>query len=286
MRIFVKVAETESFAESARQLHMSAAAVTRAIGALEELIGAKLLIRTTRSVKLTEPGHRYLNDCRRILSDISEAEAAAAGSYATPSGTLAITASSMFGHMHVLPIVHEYLKRYPAVNGRLLFVDRQVNLIEEGIDVAIRIGRLPDSGFSAVRVGSVRRVVCASAAYLKAHGVPATPADLKNHRVAGSTGAWVSAEWRFSGEHRVKVSYWLQSSTNEAAIASAVAGLALTRVLDYQIAPALRDGRLQIVLADYEEPPLPIHVLYTEGRQASAKVRAFVDLAVSCLRQN
>lgn len=284
MRIFVKVADTESFAAAGRQLHMSASAVTRSIAALEDIIGARLFIRTTRSVKLTEPGKRYLQDCKRILADIAEAEAAAAGSYAAPSGTLSVTASVLFGQMYVLPIMHEYLKRYPAVNGRVLFVDRQVNLIDEGIDVAVRIGRLQDSGFSAVQVGTVRRVVCGSPAYFQQHGVPKTPADLRNHRIAASTGAWVSPEWRFARDQRVTIQNWLQSNTNEAAIATAIAGLALTRVLHYQIEPALREGKLQIVLEEYEEPPLPIHVLYTEGRQAPAKVRAFVDLAVAMLR--
>lgn len=286
MRIFVKVAETASFGETARQLHMSAPAVTRAVAALEDLIGARLFVRTTRSVKLTEPGRRYLDDCRRILADIAEAEAAAAGSYAQPSGTLAITASGMFGQMYVLPIVHEYLQTYPAVCGRLLFVDRPVNLIEEGVDVAIRIGHLPDSGFSATRVGQVRRVVCGSPGYFERHGVPAVPADLRGHRIVASTGAWASPEWRFAGDHRVTINIWLQCNANEAAIATAVAGLGLARVLHYQIGPALLEDKLRIVLADYEEPPLPIHVLHPEGRHAPAKVRAFVDLAVARLRAN
>ncbi len=284
MRIFVKVAETGSFAASARQLHMSPPAVTRAIAALEDAIGARLFVRTTRSVKLTEPGRRYLEDCKRILADIVEAEAAAAGSYAAPSGTLAITASVLFGQMYVLPILHEFLKRHPAVNGRVLFVDRPVNLVDEGIDVAIRIGRLPDSGFAAIQVGTMRRVVCGAPAYFQQYGVPGTPADLKGHRIAASTGAWGSPEWRFAGDQRVTIQNWLQSNNNEVAIATALAGLALTRVLHYQVEPALRDGRLRIVLAEYEEPPLPIHVLYPEGRQAPAKVRAFVDLAVAMLR--
>lgn len=284
MRIFVKVAETESFAAAARQLHMSAPAVTRAIAALEDLIGARLFVRTTRSVKLTEPGRRYVDDCKRILADIDEAEAAAAGSYAAPSGTLSLTAPVMFGHMYVLPLLHDFLKMHPTVNGRVLFVDRPVNLIEEGIDVAIRIGRLQDSGFSAMPVGTVRRVVCGSPAYFRERGVPLTPADLRQHRVTSSTGAWVSPEWRFANEQRVTIQSWLQSNTNDAAIATAIAGLALTRVLHYQIEPALAEGKLEIVLAEHEEPALPIHVLYTEGRQAPAKVRAFVDMAVERLR--
>lgn len=286
MRVFVKVAETASFAETARHLHMSPPAVTRAVAGLEEAIGARLFVRTTRSVKLTEAGRRYVEDCRRILADIVEAEAAAAGSYATPSGTLAITASVLFGHMHVLPIITDYLDAYPTMAARTLFVDRPVNIVEEGIDVAIRIGHLPDSGFTAARVGAVRRVICGSPGYFDRHGVPTAPADLKDHRIAISTGAFASPEWRFARDQRVTIHPTLQSNTNEAGITAALAGWGLTRVLHYQIGPALLDGRLQIVLADHEEPPLPIHVLYPEGRHAPAKVRTFVDMAVARLRAN
>lgn len=286
MRIFVKVAETASFAEAARHLQMSAPAVTRAVASLEEIIGARLFIRTTRSVKLTDAGSGYFEDCRRILADIAEAEAAAAGSYATPTGTLTVTAAAMFGNMYVLPILTEYLDTYPAMLGRTLFVDRLVNIVEEGADVAVRIGHLPDSGFTAIRVGSVRRVICGSPAYFEKHGVPRTPADLKDHRIAASTGAWSSPEWRFANDQRVTVQSSLQCNTNDAVISAAVSGWGLTRVVHYQIGPALLKGRLQIVLADCEEPPLPIHVLYPEGRHSPAKVRAFVDLAVARLRGN
>ncbi|WP_018262274.1 LysR family transcriptional regulator [Methylobacterium sp. WSM2598] len=284
MRIVVKVAETASFAEAARHLHMSPPAVTRAVAGLEEVIGARLFVRTTRSVKLTEAGGRYVEDCRRILADLAEAEAAAAGSYATPSGTLTVTASVLFGQMHVLPIVTDYLDAYPTMSARTLFVDRVVNIVEEGVDVAIRIGHLPDSGFTAIRVGAMRRVVCGSPAYFERHGVPATPADLKDHRIAVSTGAWASPEWRFGRDERVTVHSALQSNSNEAPISAALSGWGLTRALHYQVGPALRDGRLRIVLADYEEPPLPIHVLHPGGRRAPAKVRTFVDFAVARLR--
>lgn len=286
MHIVAKVAETASFAEAARQLHMSPPAVTRAVAALEEAIGARLFVRTTRSVTLTEAGRRYDEDCRRILADIAEAEAAAAGSYATPSGALAVTASVLFGGMHVLPIVTEYLDLYPTMTARTLFVDRQVNIVEEGIDVAIRIGHLPDSGFAAVRVGAVRRVICGAPAYFARRGIPATPQDLKHHRIAMSTGAWASTEWRFAKGQRVTVQPALLSNTNEAGIATALAGWGLTRALFYQVGAAVLDGRLQVVLADDEEAPLPIHVIHPEGRQAPAKVRTFVDLAVARLRAN
>ncbi|WP_157220487.1 LysR family transcriptional regulator [Flavisphingomonas formosensis] len=286
MRIFVKVAETESFAATSRLLHMSAPAVTRAVAALEELIGARLFVRTTRSVKMTEAGARYFEDCRRILSDIAEAEAAAAGSYATPAGTLTVTASVMFGQMYVLPVMTEYLDNWPTMYGRTFFIDRPVNIVDEGVDVAIRIGHLPDSGLTAIRVGSVRRVVCGAPAYFEKQGVPLTPADLKAHRVAAATSAWASPEWRFARDQRVTIEATLQCNTNEAAIATARSGWGLTRVLHYQIGPALVAGDLQIVLADHEEPPLPIHVVHPEGRHAPAKVRAFVDLAVDRLRAN
>jgi DNA-binding transcriptional LysR family regulator len=286
MRIFVRVAETGSFAQTARILHMSAPAVTRSIAALEELIGARLFVRTTRSVKLTEAGGRYLDDCRRILADMLEAEASAAGSYATPTGMLAITASLRFGQMHVLPIMTEYLDAYPSMSGRTFFVDRPVNIVEEGIDVAVRIGHLPDSGFTAIKVGSVRRVICGAPAYFEKHGIPSTPTDLKLHRVVASTSAWASPEWTFAGGQRVTINPTLQCNTNEASIATAKAGWGLTRPLNYQIGPALAAGELQIVLTEHEEPPLPIHILYPEGRHAPAKVRAFVDMAVSRLRAN
>lgn len=286
MRIFARVAETGSFAETARLLHMSPPAVTRAVAALEDMIGARLFVRTTRSVKLTEAGHRYFEDCRRILADIEEAEAAAAGSYASPSGTLTVTASAMFGQMYVLPIMTEFLTTHTAVAGRTFFVDRPVNIIEEGIDVAIRIGHLPDSGFSAIKVGTVRRVICGAPAYFETHGVPATPADLKDHRIVVSTSAWASPEWRFAQDYRIMISAALSCNTNEAAIGTAQAGWGLTRVLAYQIGPALVEGTLQLALTDYEEPPLPIHIIHPEGRHAPAKVRAFIDLAVDRLRAN
>lgn len=288
MKVFVKVAEAESFADAGRQLHMSPPAVTRVVSSLEDIIGTRLLTRTTRSVKLTESGNRYFTDCQRLLADLADAEAAAAGAFAKPTGTLSITASSMFGTMFVLPVVTEYLDEYPDVIGRCLFLDRVVNIVDEGIDVSIRIGHLPDSGFSAIRVGSVKRVICGSPDYFYQNGVPLTPSDLSRHRIVASTSAWSSLEWRFGSEQKtvVHVSPRLFTSSNEAAIATAVKGWGLTRVLSYQIAPELERGQLQTVLADYEEEPLPIHVVHPDGRHASAKVRSFVDFAVAKLRAN
>ncbi len=286
MRIVATVAETASFAEAARRLHMSPPAVTRAVAALEATIGARLFLRTTRNVRLTEAGSRYVAECRRLLVEIAEAEAAAAGYTGMVTGTLSVTASVLFGRLHVLPILTDYLDAYPAMTARTLFVDRPVNLVEEGIDVAIRIGHLPDSSLTALRVGTVRRVVCGAPGYFARHGIPKTPADLKQHRIAVSTGSWPSPEWRFRNDERVTLHPTLECNTNEAPIDAALAGWGLTRVLHYQIAPALADGRLQIVLEAYEEPPLPVHVVFPEGRDAAMKVRTFVELAVGRLRGN
>lgn len=288
MRVFVRIAETGGFAEAARQLHMSPPAVTRAVAALEDAIGTRLLTRTTRAVKLTEAGARYLDDCRRILAAIEEAEAAAAGSYATPTGILTVTASVLFGQHYVMPILTEFLDLHPQVTGRAIFLDRVVNLVDEGIDVAIRIGHLPDSSYSAVRVGSVRQVICASPAYLERVGLPQHPSELAQHRIIAATSAWTSLEWRFGaqGEIAVQVKPALFCNANEPAISAARAGWGLTRALSYQVGPDLIAGHLQIVLEDFEQPPLPVHIVHPEGRNASAKVRAFIDFARERLRAN
>lgn len=288
MRVLVKIADTGAFAEAARQLHMSPPAVTRAVAFLEEAIGARLLTRTTRSLKLTEVGGRYVEDCRRILTAIDEAEAAAAGSYAKPTGVLTVTASVLFGQIYIMPAVTEFLDLHPGVTGRMLFLDRVTNLVDEGIDVAIRIGHLPDSSHSAIKVGTVRKVICGAPDYFEKHGVPRTPQDLAEHRIVAATSAWTSLEWRFGGSDTtsVHVRPALFSNSNEAAISAARSGWGLTRVLSYQIGQDLLEGQLQIVLGEYEEEPLPIHIMHPEGRNAPAKVRAFVDFLAAKLRAN
>lgn len=288
MRVFVKVADSGGFTEAGRQLHLSPPAVTRIVAELESMIGTRLLTRTTRSVKLTEAGSRYVEDCRRILGEITEAEAAAAGAHATPTGTLVVTASVLFGSMYVLPIITEFLTAYPAVTVRAMFVDRITNMVDEGIDVAVRIGHLPDSSYSAIRVGSVRRVVCGAPGYFEKQGIPQRPADLTSHNIALSASAWPSLDWQFGRDRKTSVTVHprLLCSNNEAAIAAAIGGWGLTRVLSYQIAPALVAGKLQIALADYEEDPLPIHLVHPAGRHAAAKVRSFIDFATERLRAN
>jgi DNA-binding transcriptional LysR family regulator len=286
MKVFVKVAEAESFADAGRQLHISPPAVTRIVSALEETIGTRLLIRTTRSVKLTEAGARYVTDCQRLLVELAETEAVAAGVDARPRGSLTVTASAMFGTAFILPIMTDYLDSYPEVSARGLFVDRVVNMIEEGIDVAVRVGDLPASGFTATRVGSVKRVICGAPKYFETFGVPIVPADLDNHRIVAATGSWSALQWGFDGAETtsIVVNPRLTTSTNEAAISAAERGWGLTRVLAYKIAAQLETGKLQTVLSEYEEAPLPIHVIHPNARQTSAKVRSFIEFAVEKLR--
>jgi DNA-binding transcriptional LysR family regulator len=240
-------------------------------------------------VRLTEAGTRYLADCKRILGEIDEAEAAAAGSHAEPRGQLVVTAPLMFGRLHVAPIVLAFLKRHPRVSVRMLFLDRVTDLVEEGIDAAIRIGHLPDSSLVAARVGSMRRIACASPRYLRARGTPRMPADLAGHDAVAFGGVTPQREWVFGTEesrHVVAPAVRLEVNSAEVAVAAAVAGQGITRVLYYQAARELRAGRLRIVLADFEPSPLPIHVVHAEGKRVAARVRAFVDFAAARLRAN
>jgi DNA-binding transcriptional LysR family regulator len=287
MMVFVAVAEAESLAGGARRLCMSPPAVTRAISVLEDRLGVRLLTRTTRIVRVTEAGLRYLEDARRIIAEVDEADEAAAGVNAEPRGRLTITAPVLFGKMFVTPAIVEYLQRYSAVDVSALFVDRVVNLIEEGLDLGIRIGHLPDSSMKAIKVGQVRSVVCASPEYLAAHGSPALPGDLRWHTLISASGVSPMAEWKFvegGNSLSVRLQPRLTVTTNDAAVESALAGFGLTRLLSYQVAPHLAAGKLKVVLGDYEPPPLPIHVIHREGRQAAAKVRSFMDVIVQRLR--
>ncbi|HWW07561.1 LysR family transcriptional regulator [Collimonas sp.] len=294
MSVFVAVAEEQSFAAAARRLQMSPPAVTRAILALENRLGVKLLNRTTRYVRATDAGLRYLEDARRIMAEADEADEAAAGVNAEPRGQLTVTAPVLFGRMFVMPSMVDYLQRFPAMAISALFADRVVNFLEEGIDVGIRIGELADSSMKAIQVGQVSRVVCAAPAYLATHGAPATPEQLAGHTVIASTAVAADSEWRFINSSKpggkqisnAKIRPRITVSSNDAAIEAALHGFGVTRLLSYQIAPYLDSGQLQIVLADYQPASVPVHVLHREGRLASAKVRSFVDLLVDSLRGN
>ncbi|MGC7837056.1 LysR family transcriptional regulator [Pseudomonas wayambapalatensis] len=287
MKVFVAVGELESFAGAARRLDMSPAAVTRAVSALEERLGVKLLLRTTRSVRLTEAGGRYLEDCRSILASIAEANEAAAGVNATPKGELAVTAPILFGKKFVMPSIVRYLQQYPEVDVSAYFLDRVVNMVEEGMDVAVRIGQLPDSGLKALRVGKVRRMLCASPDYLARHGVPAHPSELHEHVVIATTNLSPRAGWRFGLTDEptmVRMKPRLTVTSNDGAIAAACAGLGIARLLSYQVVEEIASGRLQVVLAEFEEAPWPIHILHRESKYGSAKVRAFIDMLAADVR--
>ena len=289
MAAFVAVADLRGFAPAARRLGLSPSAVTRLVAALEERLSIRLLQRTTRSVTLTDAGARYLERARRILADIDEAETVATGTHAAPRGTLTLTAPVLFGHLYVTPVLVCYLQQYPEVDAQCLFLDRVVNVVEEGIDVAVRIGELPDSSLQAVRVGRVRRVLVAAPAYLKAQGVPQRPEDLARHAIVSASGVTPVSEWRFNDAGKPllqRMQPRMRTTTNDSAIAAAVAGLGVTRLLSYQVASHVRSGALQVLLEDFEPAPLPVHVVHHEGRRATQKVRAFIDLAVDMLRED
>ncbi|MFK3740693.1 LysR family transcriptional regulator [Massilia sp. TN1-12] len=287
MSVFVAVAEAESLSGAARRLAMSPPAVTRAISTLEQRLGVRLLTRTTRHVRATEAGLRYLDDARRIIAEADEADEAARGINAAPRGRLMLTAPALFGRMFVMPIVVDYLGRHPDVTVSTLFLDRVVHLVEEGLDVGVRIGELPDSSLQAIRVGRVRSVLCAAPDYLERHGVPQAPDDLARHVLVAASGISPQPEWRFArgGEtFGLKIAPRLVVNTNDSAIEAACAGFGIARLLSYQVVPLLETGRLRRVLEPFETPALPIHVIHREGRQSAAKVRSFVDLAVERLR--
>lgn len=286
MTVFVAVAEERSFAGGARRLSMSPPAVTRAIAALEDRLGIKLLTRTTRYVRVTDAGQRYLEDARRIIGEVDEADEAAAGINAEPRGQLAITAPVLFGKLFVIPGIVDYLQRYPDMEISAAFLDRVVNLLEEGFDVGIRISELPDSSMKAIRVGTIRRVVCASPAYLAKYGTPDKPSDLANHLVVASSAVLPAIEWKFAKGVVIRVKPRLTVTSNDSAIAAVLLGMGVTRLLSYQIASYQASGQLQTILSDFEPEPIPINVIHREGRYASAKVRTFVDLMVARLRSD
>lgn len=287
MAAFVAVAEHGGFAAAARQLQLSAATVTRAVAALEATVGAELFVRTTRFVRLTDAGERYLHDCRRILRQLEEAEAQAAGAHTAPQGQLVLAAPILFGQLLLLPALVEFLAAYPAVNVRLMLVDRSVRLDEEGIDAAFRTGELADSSLVAMPLGHIRRVICASPGYLAQHGEPRHPQELREHALVASVADGRSDQWQFvdgGSALEVAIQPRLVVSTNAAAIDAAQAGAGLTRVMSYQVAETIAQGRLQRVLQPFETRPLPVWLVNQEGRRAPAKLRAFLAFAGQRLR--
>lgn len=290
MKVFVVTVDEGSFAGAARVLMRSSSAVSRAIASLEAHVGGPLFHRTTRSMRLSPAGERYAQACRRILAELEEAELFVADERAAPQGVLTISAPPIGGEEVLRPIVDSFLKAFPAVSVRLQLVDRHVNLVDEGVDLALRVGDLPDSSLVAVKVGGdVRRVIAAAPAYLAHHPPLATPADLAGHDIVAMANYGVD-RWIFPpapGQATTRVVTFtprILVNSVRAAVASAVEGLGVTRLYSYHLAEHVRSGRLQIVLADAEPPPLPVHLLVQPTRMPAPKVRRFMDFAVPRLR--
>lgn len=287
MSIFVSVVEAGGFAKAARLLDLSPPVVTRAVADLEATVGVRLLTRNTRVVRVTEPGAAYAQECKSILAAVQNAEARALGEASSVKGGLRITAPVTFGQMYLTPILAEYLGTWPEADLTCFFLDRVVNLVEEGFDAAIRIGPLPDSSLIASKVGSVRRVLIASPAYLNARGCPQSTADLKNHSLISTAALGEEATWYFgSGEHRHNIVFRprLRSSTVLGSMTAAIHGTGIAQLLSYQVADSVASGKLRIILENSEGSREPVNVVYAETRQRTFKLRSFVDLVVERLR--
>ncbi|MDP1669633.1 LysR family transcriptional regulator [Phaeovulum sp.] len=288
IEVFVAVADAGSFAKAGGRLRLSPPAVTRAISALEDRLGARVFNRTTRSLTITEVGQRFLEGARRILTDLDLAERDAVGETAIPHGHLSITASVTFGRSALAPQICNFLSQYPRVSVSVLLVDRVVNLVEEGIDVAVRIGSLPDSNLAAKRIGAVRRVLVASPDYLARRGTPRSPSDLKLHSVIAFTGLLPNREWRFSsgqGPISVTLDPIIEINDAQAAIDAAEMGHGITVALSYMVHDRIKAGKLVEVLDSVAPPPQPVHLVYPKTRLIAPKIRAFVDFAAPLLKQ-
>jgi DNA-binding transcriptional LysR family regulator len=288
--IFVAVAELGSFKAASDRLGRSPAAVTRAVAQLEDRLGVRLLNRTTRAVGLTETGEKYLDQCRRLLSEYAELEGVVEGEAGAVKGRLTVTAPAVFGRLHVMPILGDFVREFPGVEAHALLLDRVVSLVDEGVDVGVRIAHLPDSSLRAIRVGQMRRVIAASPAYLERHGTPVRPRDVAGHQIIG-VGAvnplpdrWTLIEEEAAitvgGRARIYV------NTVEAALDLATGGMGLGSFYSYQVAPLEKEGRLVRILSAYAPPPTPIHIVHPAGRYLPPKVRLFIDRAVEALRRD
>jgi DNA-binding transcriptional LysR family regulator len=288
MNTFIRIVEKGSLTAAAAALDTSLPSVVRTLAALERDLGARLLNRTTRRIHLTDDGAQYLDHCRTILSAMQDAEAALTSRQAEPHGRLAVTASVLFGRRYIAPIVTNFLRGYPHLSADLLFVDRIVNLVEEGIDVGVRIGHLADSTLIAVPVGKVRRVVCASPEYLQRRGIPRTPADVRSHSCVRHTGLALRGDWHFRfGRRLVTIPITAAISCNDidSSLEACLSGVGLGMFLSYQTAPYRDAEKLRYVLEEFEIEPVPIQVVYPQSRLVSSKVRAFVEECASKLRQ-
>ncbi len=287
MTTLIAAVDGGSLSAASRNLGMPLATVSRKVSELEAHLRTKLVIRTSRKLMLTEPGRAYVAASRRILEEIDETERAASGEYGAPQGHLTITAPIMFGRLHVEPVVLAFLQAYPDIQARLILADHVVNLVDDHIEVAIRIGRLPDSAMVATRLGTIRRVACASPDYLAKRGTPETLEMLADHDCVMFEGLYSSTVWNFGCGERaaaVPIKPRFAVNTADAAIAAAVAGTGITRVLSYQVADALAAGELRLVLEPFEPEPLPVHLVYPAQSLLPLKLRAFLDFSAPRLK--
>jgi DNA-binding transcriptional LysR family regulator len=287
MSILLAVVEAGSLSAAARRYGIPLATVSRKLSDLETHLGTRLLNRSSRRVSLTDAGRSYVAACKRILEDVEEAERSASGEYSAPKGDLTITAPIVFGRVHVLPIVVEFLAAYPEVDVRIMLTDRVANLLEDPIDLAVRIGELPDSSLVATRVGSIRRVVCGSLAYFAERSMPRAPGELGAHDCITFEGLMSPGAWTFTtgkSDVSVPIHSRLTVNTAEAAIDAAIAGLGVTRVLSYQIAHAVRAGTLAVVLQEFEPAPWSVSLVYAGQGLLPQKLRAFLDFAAPRLK--
>lgn len=287
MSVLLATVDAGSLSGASRRLGMPLATVSRKISELEAHLKTMLLIRSSRRITLTDAGRSYVAACKRILDNLEEAERAASGEYSTAKGELVMTAPVVFGRWHVLPIVVAFLQAYPEIDIRLVLADRIIHLVDDHVDIALRIGDLPDSGLKAVKVGAIRRVVCASPTYLAAHGTPTTPDALTAHRCITFDALMSADGWVFDAGgsgRQVAIKSRLVVNTAEAAIDAAIAGLGVTRVLSYQAEPARRAGLLVNVLEDFEPAPTPVSLVYAGQGLLPLKLRAFLDFAVPRLK--
>ena len=287
MTTFVRIVDGGSLTAAALALDTSLPTVVRTLAALEGHLGVRLLNRTTRRIHLTEEGAQYLERCRVILSGVQEAEAGLESGNLEPHGRLAVTASVLFGRHYVAPIVSEFIRRNRHVSADMLFVDRFVNLVDEGLDVGVRIGHLGDSSLVAIPVGRVRRVVCATPQYLRQHGIPRSPADIQSHRCIRHTGLSPRSEWHFRAGQRTVVTpihSVVTCNDIDSSLSACMNGLGLGMFLSYQVAAGRKSGKLEFVLQELEMEPLPVQVIYPHSRLLSTKIRAFVEVCVGRLR--
>lgn len=290
MTLLIASVESGSFTAASRQLNVPLPTVSRKMSALEDYLGVRLLIRSTRNLTLTDAGAAYVQSCKQILEQVDEAERSAVGEFRSPRGDLLITAPVVFGKLHFLPIINEFLATYPEINVRLILSDQPVNLADEHIDVALRVGKLPDSSMVATQVGTVERVICASPDYLASHGKPKEPADLTEHACVSYEAMTSGPVWVFrptdpQGESvSVNLSPRLSVNTAESAIEAAIAGVGLTHVLSYQVVHAIEKQQLRLVLRDYEPEPVPVHLMRAGQSPLPAKTRCFFEFAVPRMR--